>query len=460
MLYAGRFEEAIHALHYQTPAFERTLPPAEQLWQKTLQDALRGAHCVSLEAAPGDIATGHNFTVCPDAGEAWRDPAAADAPTSCAPTLPVARWRTELDVLLGVSPVWSGCPGSRVRPVLTAHYVGEAEQGECDGRPYLLRVHHYCEEPNDAARGVNPRLAGVLQGSQVLAGSAPAPPRADSAARPRAALQPAWSRATDGGSYSTRRPFERTAPLPCQLEAFVPTPRLCTHELLGARGAARLEELLRVLFGKARSSGFVRASASAEAGGASLGKEATYGELSAEGMVTLLTAIPSSFPLDKDALLVDVGSGVGKLLLAAVLLSPAKARGIELVAQRAALAEAARADALRRGLIGEEEGARLELLHADATQPGVLEGATHVYMANLCFPEALNRAMTTALAAVASLRCVLTLRDLPLREAWPADAKACRLTRVTEVSVGMSWADNVGVSYYCCIEGAERVSGV
>ena len=54
---------------------------------------------------------------------------------------------------------------------------------------------------------------------------------------------------------------------------------------------------------------------------------------------------------------------------------------------------------------------------------------------------------------VASLRCVLTLRDLPLREAWPTDAKACRgrrLERVAEVSVGMSWADNVGVSYYCC----------
>ena len=58
-----------------------------------------------------------------------------------------------------------------------------------------------------------------------------------------------------------------------------------------------------------------------------------------------------------------------------------------------------------------------------------------------------------ALNQVASLRCVLTLRDLPLREAWPTDAKACRgrrLERVAEVSVGMSWADNVGVSYYCC----------
>ena len=28
--------------------------------------------------------------------------------------------------------------------------------------------------------------------------------------------------------------------------------------------------------------------------------------------------------------------------------------------------------------------------------------------------------------------------------------QACRLERVAEVSVGMSWADNVGVTYYCC----------
>ena len=48
----------------------------------------------------------------------------------------------------------------------------------------------------------------------------------------------------------------------------MPTPRLCSDALLGARGAARLERLLRELFGGARSSGFVRASA--EAGGARL----------------------------------------------------------------------------------------------------------------------------------------------------------------------------------------------
>ena len=64
-----------------------------------------------------------------------------------------------------------------------------------------------------------------------------------------------------------------------------------------------------------------------------------------------------------------------------------------------------------------------------------------------------HRSRTPRTHQVASLRCVLTLRELPLQEAWPTDAKACQgrgLVRVTEASVGMSWADNVGVSFYCC----------
>jgi len=80
----------------------------------------------------------------------------------------------------------------------------------------------------------------------------------------------------------------------------------------------------------------------------------------------------------------------------------------------------------------------------------VLQGATHVYMANLCFPDELNVAMVAALAALPTLRCVATLRRLPLEEAWPDDAAACSLAAVEERPVGMSWADNVGVTYYCC----------
>ena len=55
-----------------------------------------------------------------------------------------------------------------------------------------------------------------------------------------------------------------------------------------------------------------------------------------------------------------------------------------------------------------------------------------------------------------NVRCVATLRDLPLRDAWPADARACRLERVAERLVGMSWADNVAVSYYCCTDSDRR----
>ena len=52
----------------------------------------------------------------------------------------------------------------------------------------------------------------------------------------------------------------------------------------------------------------------------------------------LLTGLPSAHPLTAASRLVDVGSGVGKLLIAAALLTPARARGVEYVAERAARA--------------------------------------------------------------------------------------------------------------------------
>ena len=255
-------------------------------------------------------------------------------------------------------------------------------------------------------------------------------------------------------------------------QAFLPTPALCRDAAVSGRGAARLEALLASL-DASRTSGF-SARGEEEEGAASRGKEATYGELSAEGMVQLLTGWPDPFPLGAASLLVDVGSGVGKLLLArrrgrgepsasllgalpagkllfaAVLLTQSRGRGVEYVEARAALAERALAAAARDGFLTADETARVELLHADGTAPGVLQGATHVYMANLCFPDELNVAMVAALAALPTLRCMATLRRLPLEEAWPDDAAACSLAAVEERPVGMSWADNVGVTYYCC----------
>ena len=59
---------------------------------------------------------------------------------------------------------------------------------------------------------------------------------------------------------------------------------------------------------------------------------------------------------------------------------------------------------------GLQPAAQRRVAACSRTSAGVLDGATHVYMANLCFPEALNHAMTAALAAVSlSLTLSLTL---------------------------------------------------
>ena len=445
-LYHRHLAEAISAVRHTTPAFIRE----EQPWIETLAEALAGAGCTSLDrAAPGEAP--HNFTLCLDRGEALRAPSGE----TCDGTVsqqPFARWEPDLDRLLGVTPTWSHCPGKRVRPLLTSHFVGDAASGGCDaalGHPWLLRVHHYCADPiGGGDGGGGPRLTEVLQGAEVRSVVA------SRTRQPSALRAPTWA-------HDTRRPFERTARLACQLELFVDTPRLCTHPLLGgrARSVARLEALLQKLFGRGRGSGFAPPSrrdgdkeAEGGASAAELGREATYGELTVEGMVQLLTGWPAAHPLDDGATLLDVGSGAGKLLIATALLTPARARGVEYVAGRAALAAAALAEASRDGLLAADEERRVEPIHADATAPGALDGATHLYMANLCFPDALNRAMVGALAAVASLRCVATLRPLPLDEEWPRDAAACRPKPVAERMVSMSWADGVGVTFYCCDE--------
>lgn len=447
-LYHRHLAEAMHAVRHTTPAFIYE----EQPWIEALADALAGTGCTSLDSlASGEVP--HNFTLCLERGEALRAPSGETCDSTMSQQ-PFARWDLDLDRLLGVTPTWSRCPGNRVRPLLTSHFVGDAASGGCDaslGHPWLLRVHHYCEDPiggGDGGSGSGARLTQVLQGAEVLSAAA------SRARQPSALRAPTWS-------HGTRRPFERTARLACQLELFVDTPRLCAHPLLGARAlsVARLESTLQTLFGGGRGSGFAPTpwrgggeGGEGDAAEAELGREATYGELSVEGMVQLLTGWPASHPLDDGATLLDVGSGAGKLLFAAALLTPARARGVEYVADRAALAAAALADAARDGLLAADEARRVEPIHADATAPGALDGATHLYMANLCFPDALNRAMVGALAAVASLRCVATLRPLPLDEEWPSDAAACRPTPVAERMMSMSWADSVGVTFYCCDE--------
>ena len=62
---------------------------------------------------------------------------------------------------------------------------------------------------------------------------------------------------------------------------------------------------------------------------------------------------------------------------------------------------------------GLQPAAQRRVAACSRASAGVLDGATHVYMANLCFPEALNHAMTAALAAVSLPRARPRAGHLP-----------------------------------------------
>ena len=97
----------------------------------------------------------------------------------------------------------------------------------------------------------------------------------------------------------------------------------------------------------------------------------------------------ASTALVTDSHFVDIGSGVGKLVVSIALLTPADSTGIEFVARRAAAADAGLSDAIAQGLVTHGEASRVHLLHADATEDGVLPvDTTHAFLPNLCFPGA------------------------------------------------------------------------
>ena len=142
---------------------------------------------------------------------------------------------------------------------------------------------------------------------------------------------------------------------------------------------------------------------------------------------------------------VDIGSGVGKLVVAVAMVSEAVAFGIELSTERATMAADAVASAASLGLLSSEEVDRITLAQGDAPADDALpQGTSHVWLANTCFPEDLTRALA-AIVAHPSLRCVVALQPLPP----PAPGDACGLELVATRLLRMSWSD-VPARFYCC----------
>ena len=388
------------------------------------------------------------------------------------------RHRWELDTLLlpRAKPYfWSTVANhGETRLMSTTHYMSDDQLACAGAAPFVLRVHSFCGTPDAPAARL--RAVGRVRAA-ATSGSTP--------------------------SWLLTRPSVESGTMPasykCELETFLEAPTLCTASAVhGDPRPRRLQHLLQDVWGaRPERSGYVARGAGAGLAASALGPPRaggggepsaadTYGELSAEGILRLLEALreadedafglsrppPSSADANGappapglDALgeghtFLDVGSGVGKAVMAVAMLTNASAVGVEYVHERASRAAAALEDALALRLMAPEEAARVSLLERDATQPGALaQATTHAYLANLCFPRELTLALVRRLQQLPHLRCVGSLRQLPetAQEAEADDGVAehealpcARLRLVRSLRVPMSWDDHTRMYIHCC----------
>lgn len=127
--------------------------------------------------------------------------------------------------------------------------------------------------------------------------------------------------------------------------------------------------------------------------------ELTYGELTFDGMEKLLGVLD----LQQDDVLVDVGSGIGKLVIYTVLATSARVIGIEVSPERfiqsVCVYESPEMEGVRD---------RVALLNMDATNADV-SVATVLYMCATCFPDDLIRSVVERVregVLIVSSRCL------------------------------------------------------
>jgi len=235
-----------------------------------------------------------------------------------------------------------------------------------------------------------------------------------------------------------------------------------------------VDRALHTFWGTKRSGYVARASADDDKEDAAAKRASTYGEITALGMRQLARAMGLDDPpstLRQPLVFVDLGSGVGKVVVQAFLEWPAvgSAVGIELSPERAAIArEAWRAclssDAASRlraaaealeamwwrnwtkqgsvvaGAARPEQG--VQLLEGDLFDLDVSQ-ATHMYVASLCFDTAMLQRVAAKLSSEArSLEVIASLRRLPdglpgfverslqVQTSWTAPSGATSLTYV------------------------------
>ena len=387
-------------------AIERS-PPACSSW-RSLPSILRASICT------------------PDNSVRWNDSFEDAAHAQDAPSAPL------LDALLHTSdarhPVWMSAPSGAARRVATMHYVSSNTTACESVAPYVFRLHYYC----DVARDGGDAALWMLE-----------------RARPESSLDAPWMAAQQRPADAPR----------CEFHGFVELPSLCVPPFDDV-GVLRLDELLRRPY--ADRHGYTSSSARQRA--------LTYGELTSIGILQVVDAlardsvddndrhqlkgeVPTRALLQPSDLLVDVGSGLGKLVLAiGVLAQGARAVGIEIESERAALADVALRDAKRWALLEPAEAARLELRQGDATAAGVLPADTSLaYLSNLCFGPELSQAIVRRLLELPKLRCIAALREIDdVVPAASSPSPPCQLEWRRSLRVSTTWDEHSKLHIYCC----------
>ena len=376
----------------------------------------------------------YSFSLCAEDANVvvWTNEASPEDPPQHAEASPT------LDALLapsGNAPIWMRVPSAAARQVATAHYLS-TNATACDGEaPYVIRIHYYCGERS------SPSLRQL-------------------------------TRYRYNGIDAPWRPSDTTdGEMRCELEGFAELPSLCVAPF-NDPAIGRLDDLIKSTYSGRRSHGFT-----SKAGGAGgygndptgYGKALTYGELSVVGMLQLIdalgharetlegglsssseaTTVGTRHQLRPSDLLLDIGSGVGKLILATGVLTEARGVGVEVEPERAERASAALRDALESGRISSSEATRLSLGEGDATIRGVLpQDATLAYFSNLCFGEELTARIVERIIELPQLQCIGALREL-LMSADREDVK-CRLVQKRTIRVSTTWDENARLFIYCC----------
>jgi hypothetical protein len=320
----------------------------------------------------------------------------------------------------------------------------KSEERTCRGtHPYVLDLRHFCPDamaPDAGAGEAQPFIAKVEAAPVIRNHFQP------SALASTAAVATSWTSALTGASSASD--------YACQFSVFVGSPALCRSPAHADRAIQQLESAIEELFRE--RSGFIRqtqAEVAVDATAAVPGRAMTYGELTTLGAVQMLDHVQGMFAghnrITPDSVAFDLGSGVGKTVLAFAVLTPARSvTGIELMAARHAQAAEAKLQALQLGLLPEATTRRMHLVQGDALDQSAVADATHIYVANLCFSKGMNERLAGIVQRLGHVRVVMALVRLPLGSA-AGGADPSKLSLGSTFKVQMTWSDDVPMFFYC-----------